>query len=562
MPIMDEYLVKLGSVVDQSGLAQFHQALREASAVASSSAKSIAGSMLSAQTLIVGGFGTIAGAVVGFVDKVAMADQSYRLFGMHMFMQKDQARSLKVAIDALGESMEDIAWDPELRGRAHQLIMDQRAMAPTGDFDAQMKKVRDIRFEFTRFQVELEYLGMHTVQTFLNSLGTGPDDLLKKLQGINDKVIKDIPEISASLVKWFHPLMGDMKVLGGSLEESLKAAGLAFTNLVGLLAGDKSIMGTEFSFKNLGKAIQDTLHEMALFATTMTKFEGAAAHIISAGALWKSGDKAGAAKEWAAAKAETLSDPVTTFLHPLMGTLGGRVDGPDVFDRKAAQGLIDQYKKDGPYKEIINTEAGKLGLSGDLMNGLAFAESSGNPFNKDGSVKIGTNPDGTKTTARGLFQITDAASMDAMRFANNGGLDRNDAKDNTVLASYYMKSLQDRYTTGTKDHKGNHLSGGDLEAAMVAAYHDGMGTVDKVLSHGLDKKGNHVVLSDAAISEVQTVLGREHKYGDFHVGDIVIHVTQPAATAKDIGNQVKSTIKDLQKQKVQQNLQQAQGAHA
>lgn len=561
MPIMSEYLVKLGSVVDQSGMAQFYQALREASNVASSSAKSIAGSMINAQTAIVGGFATVGGAIIGMVDKVAMADQSYRLFGMHMFMQKDQARSLKVALDALGESMEDVAWDPELRARAHQLIMDQRAMAPTGDFDAQMKKVRDIRFEFTRFQVELEYLGMHTVQTFLNSLGTGPDDLLKRLQGVNEWIIKNVPEIASKAVTWFKPLMGDMKLLGSSMEEALKSAGLAFTNLVGLLSGDKSIMGTEFNFKNLGVAIRDTIHEMALFAITMTKFEGAGAHILSAAALWKAGDKAGAAKEWQAAKDETLSDPVTQFLHPLMGALGGKVDGPNLFDPGAAQKIIDESKKRGMYAEVITNEATKRGLSGDFMNSLAMAESSGSQTNADGSIKIGTNLDGTHTSARGLFQLTDAATMDAVRLSGGLMLNRDDAKDNATLASYYMQSLQQRYTTGTKDHKGNNLSGGDLEAAMVAAYHDGMGTVDKVLAHGLDKRGNRVVLSDLAVGEVQKVLAGEHKYGDFTVGDIVIHVAQPAATAKEIGQHVKSTIKDMQAAKTQQNLQQAQGAH-
>ena len=99
--VIDEYMVRLGASVDASGMQRFYQALREASNVSDASAKSIAGAFFKAQTEIVSGFLAIGTAALTMVDKVAMADQQYRMFAMHMFIAKDAARSLKIGMDAL-----------------------------------------------------------------------------------------------------------------------------------------------------------------------------------------------------------------------------------------------------------------------------------------------------------------------------------------------------------------------------------------------------------------------------------------------------------------------------
>lgn len=278
---VDEYLVKLGASVDQSGLARFHQALREASAVSEASAASIAGSFVKAQTEIIAGFVAIGSAAIGLVDKVAMADQSYRLFAMHMMMSKDAARSLKVAMDALGEPLENLTWDKELRDRTHQLIADQHAMAPNGDFEAQMKKVRDIRFEFTRMEVEGEYLAMHVVQDFMKALGVGPDDLLAKLRMFNDWATHNLPAISDKLVHLFLPVWKDVKEVALSTAVALQAVGLAFTNIVGALTGDTALEGATFDFEKFAGALQHVVHWFALFAEVINSSITAVANLTA-----------------------------------------------------------------------------------------------------------------------------------------------------------------------------------------------------------------------------------------------------------------------------------------
>ena len=56
---LDEYLVKLGTSVDQAGFARFHQALRESANAVDANAINMAKSIFKAQTEIVGGFAAI-----------------------------------------------------------------------------------------------------------------------------------------------------------------------------------------------------------------------------------------------------------------------------------------------------------------------------------------------------------------------------------------------------------------------------------------------------------------------------------------------------------------------
>ena len=106
--VLDEYMIKLGAVVDASGIARFQQALRETSSMVDANAVNMAKSALRIEGALVGAFASVGLAAVGLVDKVAMADQNFRLFALHMYMGKEQARALKVAMDALGEPLDHL----------------------------------------------------------------------------------------------------------------------------------------------------------------------------------------------------------------------------------------------------------------------------------------------------------------------------------------------------------------------------------------------------------------------------------------------------------------------
>ncbi len=281
---IDEYLVRLGFSIDQTGLARFQGALQSAKGVVTTNLDDMARAVLRTGTEIGAGFAAIGAAAIGMADKVAMADQGYRLFALHMYMTKDTARALKVAMDALGEPLENLTWDTELRKRTQQLVEDQRRMAPGGDFNQQMRMIRDVRFEFTRMQVELQYLGMTVLRNFLDALGVGPANLLAKLRQFNDWVISNMPRIANAITRWFMPIWRDLVAVGRSALQVFEDLGLAFTNIVGLLSGDTNIEGITFSIQKFATAVQTLVHWLALTFEFLSKIAGLLTGVIGGGA--------------------------------------------------------------------------------------------------------------------------------------------------------------------------------------------------------------------------------------------------------------------------------------
>lgn len=508
--ILDEYLVKLGTTVDQTGFARFHQALREASGVVDANMANIAKSMFKAQTEIVAGFASIGVAAVGLVDKVAMADQEYRLFALHMYMSKDAARGLKVAMDALGQPLENLWWDKELAARTHQLIMDQRAMAPGGDFEDQMRKVRDIRFEFTRMEVELQYLGMHVVQDFLKALGMGPDDLLTKLRKFNDWVTTHLPEISATIVRDFLPIWRDIKdVMGAALLTAEDFATL-FTNIIGLLSGNSNLEGATFNFHKFAGALETVAHWMAVLFEILSKLTGLVLGTIGGSV------GGGLIGSIVGGVAGIPAGPVGIAA----GILGGGATGTAIGGGAGAAvgGAFDLYRHFRP-SSVLGASSSAANASAGDINAVVAAiigqESSGNSHAL------------SSKGAMGLMQLMPGTAKDL------GVTDPYDPTQNRAAGTAYIKQLLAKY--------------GDLPTAL-AAYNWGPGHMDKFLS------GKIGAMPSETTDYVSRVMGRMGSSGDVQVGSVTIHIYKPGATGADAADQFTSRLRDIQQKRVQRNL--------
>ena len=114
MDYLEEYLVRLGFNVDTSAFAQFSNALRDASSIVDSQYGKMVGKVWQFQGVATGAFFAAGAAAIDIADKVATADQEYRLLALHMYTSLPVARELKIALDALGQPLENIMWDPEL----------------------------------------------------------------------------------------------------------------------------------------------------------------------------------------------------------------------------------------------------------------------------------------------------------------------------------------------------------------------------------------------------------------------------------------------------------------
>jgi hypothetical protein len=556
--ILDEYLVKLGAVVDQAGLNRFNAALDAVRKNTEWGTAAMARSMGTAAKEIIVGLAAIGAATVGLLDHVANADQQYRLFSMHMFMNKDAARSLKITMDALGESLDNITWDPELSKRASQLFEDQRRMVPNGDFEGQMHKIRDIRFQFTRMEVELKYLGMHVAMDFMKALGMGPDDLLKKLEKFNKWVQTHLPEISNRIMKTIIPLgkeiWKDVKAIGSAL----KQLGLEFTNFVGILDDDPSMQGAEFSFEKFSKAS----HRMALaFKNDMViignslkvlanAVEGsilvlrAEFYAIKAVATLNAGDLVKATEfaqlAWVDKDPVQVTDPSKpNYLPPptAKGEVQSGALGNNPLNGQPVQG--DWYSRS---KSWWNTPLPKMGDK-TRTTWKAFEAAMGNALRTPlmmvptpglmgalGSVESGgtKNPDTAVSSsgAIGRYQLMPGT-------AKMLGVDPWDPAQNKAGAYKYMSQLLKKYR-------------GDV-AQAVGAYHSGPGNIDAALA-------GKATLGPEGRGEISKVLGRMNRGSSVTVDTINVHITEPHATKEHIQMAVAHGVREGTEKQTQRNL--------
>jgi hypothetical protein len=559
---IDEFLVRLGSSVDASGMQRFNQALREAQNVATNSATSMAGSFFKAQTEIVGGFLAIGSAAVGLVDKVAMSDQTFRLFALHMYMSKTAARDLKVAMDALDQPLENLTWDPELRARTQQLIADQKAMAPEGggqDFEAQMKKIRDIRFEFTRMEVEGQYLAMHAVNDFLTALGMGPDTLLQKLERFNDYVIHHMPEISTFLVTKFMPVWRDIEHITLDVWHGVEQATIAFANFVGVLSGDNSIVGSTMNLDHFATALEHVSHGFATVVEEMLKGETQLLHLATAAELmskgkWKEGwEEVKAAQLFVHGKeADDLNAKRYNPITSIFGAMNNSINGSAAPD--SAAGALNSSVLNGLNKLGLNVApAQTTGLS------RFFAPMSSNPTESNGKVSSFIDQYVTPMW-RSLVHAVSHVESGERQYDSNGnlvtsstgavgamqltrataaalGVDRTDTAQNVKGGATLLDQLLKKYAK---------YGSNDVPYA-IAAYHEGEPKMAQILA----KKAT---LSPEGQSEVAAVLRTMGQHGDVQIGTITVHIDKPGATNADVGKAVVDKIRESQNKRIQRNL--------
>jgi hypothetical protein len=312
-----EYLVALKFDADDPSLAKFKSYMDLGEQTVTRHAGGMAKTMLESQFAIVGAFTGISAAAIGMMDKVAMADQGYRLMGLHMMMTTESARKMDIITKALGADLPTILFDQELHSRALQMSadIDRMSTALGPDFEKNMIGVRDLRFEFSRLEVATKFLGMQMVGDLFKKLGLG--DVGSKLREWVVWFENHIPELSDKFTTFLVPVLKDtwaiMKGLGGVVE----AGALAFTNLIGLLSGDSSIEDSEFNWEKFAKAVEHVEHALRMVIDAMIDAEKIVAHGSAAIAALLSGNADKAGKEF---------DKAGNSVHPgsssILGALG------------------------------------------------------------------------------------------------------------------------------------------------------------------------------------------------------------------------------------------------
>lgn len=414
--VMDEYLVKLGFIEDTVGFARFAAALRGTTSLVDLEFMKMGKTVLAWQVGAVGAFAAVGAAALKIADNTAAADQEYRLLALHMYTSLPVARELSIALKALGQPLENVMWDKELSGRFNQLVKDQRAMTQElgPDFESQMIKIRDVRFEVTRLGVELEYLTMNVVQNLARIFGTNIDDVLGKLRDFNDWFISNMPAIADSIATNLKPILEDVGAVMESLWGFTKQLVVEFTNLVALFSGDDSLKTTTADFGKMATAIRRVVDGIALSIAAMFQLGSNILLLLDAAGRAAVGDFAGAKKD----------------LHDMKPLTEG--PGEQIIDRAVRDQIAKRGDASGnDIKSMIVGWGKMLGVSPQLALSVAQAESNYRQFDKNGNVLMSGGPN---SHAMGVFQLQPGT-------ARMMGVDPKDTAQNIFGGVAYLKYL-------------------------------------------------------------------------------------------------------------------------
>jgi hypothetical protein len=217
--VIKSYLMALGFQVDNVSFNKMQDTLKKLDDTVKQKTSGMAKDYAIASTAIVSSLSSIAFATVDLLDKVAQADLGYQKFALRMYMARDAAKSFKIVTDSMGESINDIAWMPELQGRYKSLMGEAAKMNTPKDAEGQLRYIRDIRYEFTRLKVEatygLQWVGYYLFK-YLNDPITGAKSGFKDL---NDWIQEKMPEWTEKIARWLAMLTQ----LGGSAWRAVKA---------------------------------------------------------------------------------------------------------------------------------------------------------------------------------------------------------------------------------------------------------------------------------------------------------------------------------------------------
>lgn len=536
MKELDSYLVRLGWVNDVPGYNRFQVALREAATMVHGNAQGMARSALTIQAALVGAFAAIGVAAVGMVDKVAMADQNYRLLGLHMFMSTTAARSLKIAMDALGQPLENLTWDRELRERTRQLLEDQRELGNGlgPDFEENMFKAREILFQFTRLKVEFQYLGFAVVNDIMRALGPSADRILAWLRQLNDWLIKNLPMIAQKLTTYLVPILKDVWNVMKDVWQVTKDFAQLFSNLVGMLSGDATLEGT-VSFDKFARSVEKVVHWLALATEFLMQFAGLLTGAVGGGMV---GTALGAVIGGIAgipggplgiAGGMMGGGALGGLVGAGAGAVGGgafdlyrhfRYHGEPGTDLGSMLASLTGRGGNSAVKPLIDQAAAATGVDPNILHAMAAQESGQRQFDAAGNLMRSVKG------ALGVMQLMPST-------AKGLGVNRADMAQNILGGAVYFKQLLQMY-------------GGNVADAL-AAYNAGPTRVNQVLA-------GKATLPEETKNYVASILARSGQSGAVQIGSVTITIANPNITPQEAQSIVSRGMSDAMNSRIQRNL--------
>lgn len=518
--ILDSYLVSLSANVDQASFKKFNDALLGAAKTTTSAVSSIAGDFLKWQISGVTAFATVGFGVIAFIDKLAMLDQKTQIGALKNAMQVQQYRSMTMALDILGVSLDDVVnGTKELQDRYAVLGHDQIALAQMigPSYERQMQQVRDVHFELSRLELKGEYFGMKFASDLLAKLGFGDGGILLQLQHLNDFVLSKMPqwsdELATDVIPILHDFWGMLRDIGGMLAY----AAHGFTEFESVITGDSSLDSKTTSFHQFAQAVGDAADQLAFLLKLMLGLEKAGGNAVGGIAdtfkgLWhtlhgqsQTGDRDSAAAHWKAAW-DALSD---SSLSTGNKTVGG---GPTANLSHFLSTMPKGGSGSSQAMSVAQNVSQRTGIPADLVYGQMAFE-TGNFSHLAGK----NNFSGIKIVGTNTFR--DFESLDK-------------------FAEYYGSTLS----------AGRYKNNGILNARTGAEYAHALKTPSGTY-YGTDSEAGY----GAGVEKYR-------KAYDIQVGSIIVNVPNTAHSGEQIAAIVKKGVADGLAQHTQDMMVQTSGA--
>lgn len=515
--VIQEYLVGLGFTIDQPTLKKFDQALKDSLKAVENTVAPEIKLFVELGLAAVAAYNAIGLATVGLMDHVAESELGFQLYAMKMYMSVDAAKKLKIATDALGYSLDEIAWNPELRQRYFGLVKDQATMQSGlgAQYLQEMKYLRDIRFEFTRLQVEGQYLGMALTKSLFEHLGISSDGLLQKIQHFNDYIIHNLPQIADKIATTLTPVLKDWVIIMRELGDIAKTTLGEFIQLIGDLTGDKSLQGTEVTFEKIGRALQWINYEVA---ATIQNF------IL----LYKGLDDLGKAMLNFGKGGDFHTAEIKNALKELslgvgLGTDAQYAATPEGRARVAIQmqrPTMDQAWMQSEAREGARQVSEKTGIPAEVIYGQ-WAHETGN------------------FTNRGATDLNNFAGI-----KNPGGHGYHEFGSVADFVDYYTRLISDKRYVGAGTLQARNSN--DFAAALKKGgyYEDSYQNYAKGIA---DWEGGYNQSSTANST--------------IHVGGVYVNVTNPNATPEEIQKATERAIEQKMGAQTQRNIAQLGGPY-
>lgn len=195
--ILEEYLVKIGADIDSQSIGTANMAINDLTGALSKlkTAATVAGPLL----MIAGALSAVTKAAVDNIKSVADQDMQYQKLAKDMWITKDSAKALSVAMDTMGASEDDIAWIPELREQFFRLRQEMNELATPVDADDQLKWIREIGYDVQSLFVKLKMFREWLVYFLIKYLEPYIKQFQEFIGWLNEKLAKNMPQYAKKL---------------------------------------------------------------------------------------------------------------------------------------------------------------------------------------------------------------------------------------------------------------------------------------------------------------------------------------------------------------------------